>query len=310
MEFGIKANDCSTCNNIEVCSRSCVLHTGKALINFIEQIDIIETRIGEYSSRRKGTKPDLVVSGHTLYDINSPSWLLTDINTPLDASDKFCQAFDKSTFQIALMYCSRMKFDAERTKSITNKITSINNNKMLVLPFKPHVQCIVSAEVNDTKLSREHCTLECLKWQTNKDNFKLECTLNFKAVSSSLSDLPMIKLPLTDYISKFELSQMDIQAKSSKHDKNMIKITNQGIFKPIIIKEGTNTIAIDGTYVYYNNNSESYIIGYWDDNDKLIIKSDIKLKAITKINDNINYIKNHRRFIAPYLVYSPNTIVL
>lgn len=306
MEFDVQAGVCSNCVGIDKCTKSCILHIGKALVDFIQRIDVAETRIGEYSSKVKGTAPDLVVYGHQLFDMNSPSWILTDINTILDMSDKFLNAYDKNAFQIANIYCKHIGMSAEEIKEVTDKIKAINKNLMLVLPFKPHANCEVDLTIDGTTEKKKEATISYLKWITNKETHKINCTVGFNLANSSVAQ--HTKMDIKDYIDKFRLSQMEMVAKGAKHDKNLIKITDYGIFKPIVIKEGNTTIAVDATYVYYTANGETHIIGFWNDNDELIIDKNIKTKAVNKIRDNLVYIKNHKKYMAPYMLFEPNVI--
>ena len=103
---------------------------------------------------------------------------------------------------------------------------------------------------------------------------------------------------------------MDIQAKGNKHDNALIQVTDYGIFKPIYVTDGTTAVAIDGTYMYYIINGETHIIGKWDNNDKMVVTTKIKTKPYTKIMDNIDFIKNHKKYMAPYLLYDSNNITV
>lgn len=306
MEFDVQAGICSNCVGIDKCTKSCILHLGKALVDFIQRIDVAETRIGEYSSRKKGTAPDLVVYGHQLFDMNSPSWILTDINTILDMSDKFLTAYDKNAFQIANIYCKHIGMSAEETKAVTDKIKAINKNLMLVLPFKPHANCEIDLTIDGNTEKKKEATISYLKWITNKETHKINCTVGFNLTNSAMTQ--HTKMDIKDYIDKFRLSQMEMLAKGAKHDKNLIKITDYGIFKPIVIKEGNTSIAIDASYVYYSTNGETHIIGFWNDRDELVMDKSIKTKAVNKIRDNLAYIKNHKKYMAPYMLFEPNVI--
>ena len=306
MEFELQTGICNNCTGVDKCTKCCILHLGKALVDFINRIDVTETRIGEYDSRKKGDPYDLVVYGHQLFELNSPTWILTDINTILDMSDKFLTAYDKNAFQIANIYCKSCGMSAEDTKAVTDKIKAINKNKMLVLPFKPHTNCNIDIDVDGSSEKKKEATINYIKWVTDKETHKIKCHLGFNVSNSVLAQTT--KIDIKDYINKFRLSQMEIQAKGAKHDKNLIKVTDYGIFKPILIKEGDIEVAIDGTYVYYNSGSDIHIIGFWNEKDELIIDKNIKNKAITKIKDNTDYIKNHKKYIAPYLLYEPNII--
>lgn len=306
MEFDVQTGICSNCVGIDKCTKSCILHLGKALVDFIQRIDVTETRIGEYSSIKKDTAPDLVVYGHQLYDNGSPSWILTDINTILDMSDKFLESYDKNAFQIANIYCKYTGMSAEDTKLVTDKIKAINKNLMLILPFKPNTNCEIDLTIDGNTEKKKEAVISYIKWITNKETHKINCTIGFNIANSAMAQYT--KLDIKDYIDKFRLSHMEMVAKGAKYDKDLIKITDYGIFKPILIKEGNASIAIDATYVYYNTNGETHIIGFWNDRDELVMDKSIKTKAINKIRDNLNYIKNHKKYMAPYMLFEPNVI--
>lgn len=308
MEFKIDST-CDKCNGIDKCNKMCILHCGKALYNFINGVDTIRTRIGEYESTKRNGSLDLVVSGHQLYDIETSSWLLTSISTALDASDKFSRAYDKNAFQIASLYCKYANINSEETKAITDKIKEINKNKLLILPFKPHTNCNIDFDYDGEKFKKQDAQISLIKWDTNKDTHKINCNISFE-LNNKNSGTNKITLDIKDYITKFRLSQMDIQAKGKNHDKNMIKVNDYGMFKPIYVTDNTSAVVVDGTYMYYILNDETHIIGYWDVTDKMKVTANIKTKAFTRVMDNIEYIRNHKRYIAPYLLLEANKILV
>ena len=306
MEFEIGAI-CKNCNGVKSCNKMCILHCGKSITDFISRVDTTTTRIGEYDRRTKNGPIDLVVAGHQIYDLESPSWILKDISITLDASDKFKGVYDKNAFQIATLYCKYVGMSAEETQEITDKIKGINRNKLFVLPFKPHTSCNIDFDNNGELEKKQEAQISSIKWFTNSTTHKINCTINF-LLQNSFNNIKTVSMDIKDYINKFRLSQMDIQAKSKNHDKDLIKITDYGIFKPIYVTDKTSAVAIDGTYMYYILNGETHIIGYWDNNDKMKVTTNIKTKAFTKIMDNIEYIRNHKKYMAPYLMYEPNII--
>lgn len=304
LEIGVA---CSNCKGINDCNKMCVLHCGKALVDFISRVDVTQTRIGEYEKTDRNGPTDLVVCGHQLFDIDNPCWLLRGISTTIDITDKFKPVYEKSAFQIANMYCKHMKMSDEETRDITEKLKGINRNKLFILPFKPHTNCNIDIEVDSESFKKQEAQIYMIKWDTNKDTNKINCSITFELINK-IYGTSKVKMDIKDYIDKFRLSQMDIQAKGKNHDKNLIKITDYGIFKPICVTDGTSSIAIDGTYMYYVINGETHIIGHWDANDKMRVSTEIKTKAYNKIMDNIEYIKHHKRYIAPYLMFESNTI--
>lgn len=310
-EIEVNTGVCTNCKGLDNCSRYCVIHAGKTLADFINRVDMIETRIGEYSSREKDGPKDLIISGHQLYDLNNPSWLLTDIKTTLDASNKFNSLYDKTATQLVSLYCNKVGMTKEEINEINDKIKRLNKNKLLILPFKPHTACNIDIDLDGEKQKKKDSKIAYLKWTTNKETYKLNCEIAFE-VSTSFGT-STYKIPITDYIKRFRISQMDIQAKGKSHDASLINITDAGIIKPIVIKESGKTIAVDGTYVYYTLNNDTRIIGRWNSSNKLVIDADKKImntKAIEKILDNESYIKNHKRYIAPYMLYQANEIIL
>ena len=125
-----------------------MMHAGKALIDFLSRVDMVETRIGEYSSSRRNGPIDLIVSGHQLHDLENPSWILTSTNVTLDASNKFSNVFGSTPTQLINNYCNKTGVPAEEQKDIINKLTKLNKNKLLILPFKPHTPCSIDIDNN------------------------------------------------------------------------------------------------------------------------------------------------------------------
>lgn len=305
MEF-LTTSECNKCMDITKCGRGCALHTGKALIDFLLGIDTCETSIGDYDCRNRGGQTDLVVSGHQIFYMENPAKVLTSIDTAIDISDKFCTAYDKNAYQIATAYCKHIGMIQEDMKNIGSLIKNINSNRLLVMPFKPHTKCKVV--IGDASLDKKKDgEITFLKWTTNKETHKLECLIGFNVQAGSNQ---VVKYNITEYLDKFRLSQMEIKAKSNKHDDRLICMTSHGIFKPILVKDKKNNmaVAIDGSYMYVVNKTETHIIGYWNEREKFTLKRRVNTPALDKIMDNIDFIERHRRYIAPYMLYEANTI--
>jgi hypothetical protein len=305
MELLFSKGICTTCTGVEECNKYCALHAAKALIDFISRVDMIETRIGEYSSTEKEGVQDLVVSGHQIWELGSPSWLLTKIGITLDTTPKFNSVYDKNTTQLILAYGNKLGIAKDEINEVVSKIQKLNKNKLIVLPFKPHTSFKIDAEYNG-KVNRKEAELSYLKWTTNKETFKLECTIGFKTTGSNGEG--NFKFNVKDYIDKFVLSSSELHAKNDTYDKNLIKITDYGIFKPILVDDGSTKVAIDGSYLYMINSRDIKIIGHWDTNGKLVVHSNSKSAALKKIKDNETYIRNHKKYMAPYLLYEPNIV--
>ena len=302
----MEIDKCNSCQGVDKCRSYCALHAGKALVNFIYMMDTIETKIGEYSSREIGGKHDLIFYGHQIYDVKSPSWLLTDISTTLDITNKFKNAFDKNVIQIAKEYLKHVEVAKNIEQDIIDRIRKINANKLLALPFRPQSRYLVSFNDSGKKRLGE---INNIKWVTNKTTNKLECTITFIEIGDP--DHTTIRLSVEDYLDKFTFESHTLSYKVDANVYKWIKTTKHGFFKPIEFTDKNVTVAIDGTYLYYTANNETIIIGGWTSNNNLVLmNNNIKNDIVNKILKNADFLSYHRKYIAPYSLYEANKINL
>jgi hypothetical protein len=189
--------------------------------------------------------------------------------------------------------------EPEKTDELITKLKDINENKMLLIPFKPG--SLFTILCDDGK--KKEAKLASIRWVTNKETYKIECSLIFK----SKFDEKFI-FSITEYIDKFYLSGTETRKSSSKHDAKLIKMSDYGMIHPIEVTDGESKAAIDGTYMYYTNADKTHIVGRWDDNGNMKLVKGISAPVITKITDNLDYIKDNRKYIAPYKLFESNII--
>lgn len=305
MEFDIEKTMCKKCEGINKCTKYCELHAGRALVNFIKNVDVVETKIGEFGSRVIGGKQDLVVSGHQIYGTDlAYGTILTDISTVLDATQKFNNAFNKTPIQIINVSKSQLQLSNEEAQDIANMVSKLAKNKVVIVPLKPGQQCSVVPNEGCNASSSIDCDIKTIIWRTDKEKHKLEATVIFENRKGGQS----IKYPISGYIEKFKLKSMSLPAKGEKIDDNIIKMSNYGIIRPIIIKDKKQEIAVDGTYCYNITDSGTTIIGAWNMKGELIVFDTIKCKAMTKLTENMSFIRRHKKYIAPYKLYDANII--
>lgn len=303
MEYEIERTVCKKCTGELKCTKMCEIHTCKALVNYLKNIDVMETKIGEFNSRVSGGKQDLVVSGHQVYGSNlEVGTILTDIGTILDATRKFKNAFGKTPVQLLNTSKEELGITTEEAQGIVNMIVKLNSNKLVILPFKPETVCIVSTP--DSYKSEQDMVLKTIVWKTNKETHKLEAHVKFSAKSSSGSQSYMI----SDYMDKFKIKALNIASTGEKRDNRLISITNYGMIKPIEVVSKGITVAVDSTYVYSTVDNITQIIGAWNPRGDLVIIDKNKNKALTKIMENSGLLKSHRKYIAPYKLHEANVV--
>lgn len=311
MEF--KNGRCLECLGIETCDKYCSLHAGYALKNMLENVTVVNSRIGEYEKSVRGGKTDLIVSGHRIDTLeDTPIHILTSIKTSLDMSKKFNNLYNRNIVQILneyLEYINQVK--TEYGVQLLEELKGINNNKVLVIPFKPNVTYEVELEIND-KVKTHELVLDHIEWKTNKETARLETFLVFRQEFTNAIG-KFYRLQYSDYMKKFRLSKSSMYIDIGSYNTDMIETTNFGLFKPIEITDGYTKLAIDGTYLYHISNRIS-IIGQWNKLNKIQITSKVpeilKSKTYLIIKENINIIKAHKNYIAPYNVVDANKICL
>jgi len=297
--------NCDNCGGFSTCTNACYMHLGKALVDFINRIDVVETRIGELEARNLKGDLDLVVSGHQLYGDGESGWILTDISTMIDKSDKFLTAYDMTAFQIAKKYLEKAGVEQTEIEETLEKIRQINKNKLFIVPFKPNTMCLVESNEDDIVSKGEEAQIHSVRWNSNETNHKFNMTILFEMQNANKR---IQKYNVTEYLDKFSLTQIDMQTRASKVDKKLIKIDNSGIIRPIVIKQGDIQLALDGTYLYRITAADISIVGVWGNGDKLLYDTSIKSEALEKIKNNENFIKCHKKYIAPYMLYTPNVV--
>ena len=250
----------------------------------------------------------MIVSGHMLEKMDSATWILTSIDTSLDKSPKFLKVFGKNPTQLLTNYYNSLDKPDEELKKATDKLRDINNNKLLILPFKPGMQCSISVKMETVTVNKD-VVIKSIQWTTDKETYKLKCTINFEA-SSQYGGSKIFKLPITEYTKSFTLKSISLRTSASSTEQNLLEITDAGIFKPIEITDGSSGIAIDGSFLYHTVNGETSVIGYWSGDELVVVSKSSNSKAYKKLMKSIDIITAHRRYIGPYNIYPCNTITI
>lgn len=349
MEFSVTDSICNKCVGEESCSKYCILHAAKALINFLTRVDITETHIGDYESTERNGRKDLVCYGHKLWEVGQPAHILGDIKIVLDSEPKFSGQFGLSTTALLNKYCKQHNVCKQDIERLHSMVRSITKNKIIVLPLKPHMECMIdinksmelagtdkakpkakttgettgksetgtgtetgtasgTSESSESKKSKTHDRYEqafvhYISWKINHDTHKIDCIIAFKVGSKSSEKT--YRYSLSEYMQSF---RMNSDSATTAMDKKLISMTDYGIIKPIEITDGKSTIAVDGSFVYDVQSSMIRVIGHWTDSGDLKINNGEKSKLLKKLLDNKTVIKNHRRYIAPYMLYPSNTV--
>lgn len=336
MKFSTVENICDNCIGENACNKYCTLHAGKALVDFLSGIDITRTHIGDYESRERNGKKDLVCFGHKLWEVEQPAHLLGDIKTVLDSEPKFKGYFNLSPNGLMDAYCKKHDISEEDIEQLHSMTSDMTKNRIIALPIKPHMECLIDinksieakaglltkkktidgkqvdgeeekAAVKETKAKTkdryETSRVNYVVWRVNSTTHKLDCTVAFRV--GPKNNEKTYTFSMCDYMDAFKIN---LESVPSAMDKKLIKMTNYGIVRPIEMTDGETTIAIDGSFVYDVQGSIIRVIGHWVNSRELKITGGEMSNVLKKLLDNKEVVRSHRRYIAPYILYPSNLV--
>jgi len=288
------------CN--EQCNKHCELNAADVLVRFIRDITTIESRIGEFEDT-SGKSAKLITSGMQIDNTNNPTDILTDISTPIDVTKKFKTLFNKTPLALLNQYIKVV--NPPDADVLRDKFRKIESNRLLIMPIRPEMSCEVYIDNDkDTKSKGnfKKTTIEAIRWWNNPNTHTLECTIITEVIDGTTNKRG--KISITDYGIKLRLVDVERSLNNSDIDRQVISMTRYGYIKPIaVLDKNDNGIIIDGTYMYLADKGSVNPIAYWK--NKGFTGEDIyneitKTAAYKKIKKSLNYIWQHRRFIAPY----------
>lgn len=279
---------------------------GKNMVDFLDRVTLIDTKIGVIKTFDVfGVTKDMICSGQIIEQLDNPNYTYTDINTEFDKSNKFLSVDEMSAARVVKNYCEAADIDAS---PYLDKISKINNNLLVIVPFKPGRTFYITATSKMDSVTDREMVLSMLKWATGEESHKLEAKLIFKGKRSS--DLSTFELPITEYLSTFKMYGAKDKIVDNLSSSDVIKFDPYGIIKPIEFVDKDKTIIVDGNFLYEKINDKVNIIGIWDPNgvDMIAFKKLGQSKMMKKLTASIELISNHRKYIAPYKLFKTNVI--
>lgn len=281
-------------------------YIGRNLVNFLDGVTLIETRIGVIKNMDIfGENKTMIVSGHLVESLDDPNFIYTDSSTYFDRSPKLASTDGVSLIQVLKDYCEMADIDAT---PYIDKLKKINENKLLVVPFKPDRVFDITAAASAGGTTTKEMILKALRWDTSKETHKLEASLIFRGKRSR--DTSTVVLPIVEYLSTFKLSGIKTSLSDGTNSKDIINFDVSGIIKPIEFSEKERSLILDNAFIYEKIGDKTTIIGGWDNtnNNLVTFKKIGSSKAAKKLTAAVDLIANHKKYIAPYKTFAVNTI--
>ena len=271
--------------------------TGRALANFVNISKVTYNKIGTYSNSQKNGKVDIVASGHQIFDMNdnnimnSPVTTYTYTNrTILDKSPVFQNDFGVKTFTILSNILEDTELDQEVKDNLIQKLKDIDSKKCLVIPVRPYADYKLTCEVAGQKKNKAPAKVKYIKWSTNKDTYKLECTVGFEMETGDGKKI--ISMSIHEYGKSYIPDKMEYWNDINKANMDVLQFNNIGLLKPVELTDGLQSLIVDGSYLYWLHNGTTNVIGEWDyESGNLIINTDVQ-KSLAR-TDVFKTLKNN-----------------
>lgn len=307
---------CKKCTGTQGCNKYCPIQAGRNLVDFINGVEVTQTSIGELREDYKTKKLGLIVSGHIIETgATSPVNILSGLSTSIDASGKFINYMGYTPQQILSLYMDSIGTNEAVKKKTIETFKRFNSNKLLPVPIKLGSECEVSYESNNGKKIVANTKVASIRWNSDQETHKLQCTLVCETEHGTLDGIAkIVKVPISEYGESIKLPQIERIMKTSEIDRELIKMSSVGFIKPIEISDGKVKIASDNQYIYHIVGEQTFIVGKWSDGDIQDIQKRLAgigaSKAYKKLMNAKNYINKHRKFMVPYGLFEANHVEL
>jgi len=319
------SKSCEECKGVNSCNEYCKYHTTKAILTYIEGVDMVDLNIGmESTSRIRGKQEKLIVTGCKMYDKMESTTILkpaVNIDISNNNSPRITSPFDGGDLEKEIRESIEgLGVTEDRIEEDLKKINSLNRGTVAVNPFKPGMKCkILDKDVDSNgniKIGKKKvdATIHYIRWDINNVTGMLQCSVAFKLGKGNGEDTgKTVYWGVEDYLEKFWINRVGSDSEPDS-DQHAIKMNSQSIVMPIVVEDvnSKEKIIIDCRYMYkVNNEDETEIIAEWGQNGGLTSIGVIDSEKIKQyIGKNIKNIASHKRFIAPYRMVAENHIAV
>lgn len=311
MEIGMQ--ECKQCIGIDNCNKYCAKKAGKTLADYIINIDKVETEIGELRKPIRVGDPTLIIIGHILAG-DVPTFVMRELTSDIkiNSNSKFKTFKGKNVIGVLKAYTNTLdqQMYKDRIAEANSILKNINSNKTMVLPIKLSTKVNVETEDAAGHKKAMHGIINALTWRINKDTGKLDTKVSV-TLGNTFNSKKTLNVDLGEYGDEFIIENIVSTLKTAEIQTELIKLNNEGMIRPIIIKDKTMCIGVDCRHLYMINDNETIVIGKWTEKglDEFGVTKSIKnTKAYKKFNEAMRYVESHKKYIAPLGLIEENIV--
>lgn len=290
----------------ETCGGVCITATGDRLIKYLNSIKTVS--IPDYGDASSGLR----VIGAQGFKSEQNRILVRD-TYEIETEDRFRGTEELFDIQECMADAiNKLEYTEEEKEQYTNMLRDIQTGKQVISPLK--TGDVISIEVEDTNGNKRDVKsyISKIKWSMNKEIMKFECEITASFVDYKNNNKKMVYM-LNDYGKTFCLHDCS-NLRDRKKEFNIIEISKFGYIYPIEILNDLGSLIVDNQYVYIKTKEKTTLVGMWFNNEIRLneeyIEERIGKEHINLINENIKYIRAHRKYIIPYMLADTNKIEL
>ena len=307
-----KKIECQSCCGIESCTKYCPIRVGENIVNFVNNLDCVETSIGDIRTDTRGnTNETLIVSGYMLERGSNPIDVITVLsNSGSVLQGKLTDYLGMSPSQILKAYTNYKNLSKVVQTKAVEDLKKFNSNKTIPTPFKPGADIEVIFTGMDNKSRKITTNANLIKWKLDESGVLRGIII--ADVGRNEDGTSYAKVKISDYGKTWFLPNIERNLKTSDITREAIKMTDIGLILPVEVSSKDTTIAVDSQHMYTNKNGVDFIIGDWTSSGMEVYPEfSSKLtndKAFKTMGSYLKFIDKHRRFIIPYGLIAPNCI--
>lgn len=282
--------------------------TGCALAKFLNEVDMVETEIGDVKScdgsSIQGTPRYLVVTGGILVKGSSLCNVLKDASSKIVINSKFKSIEDKSALRILKDYLKEASYSENVSEELCERLRNIESNKYIVSPFKISSHCKASGI--DGMAGKADMVIHGARWDTDS-NGEMQHLVLMNGIGFTSEKI--YKTPITEYGKSLVLSDID-RMNTNPDSWECIEMTQYSFIRPVrVIVDGKTNLVCDNTFLYKEDiaaggDTKVTPVAYWDSNNKLVWGEEGAKLQRSKVYKQFkvyeDMVSKHRRFIAPY----------
>ena len=304
---------CESCTNIEGCLKYCDIQMGKSIIDFVNGIDCIETKIGDFrdptGSLDKGTVYQ--VTGIELVKGAANIDIITVLpSSGLSVQNKLSDYKGQTPTQYLKKYLVHCNMSKQVKDKSSEDLRKFNTFKIIPTPFHIGTDIEVVYTGFDKKSHKTYTNANMIKWALD-ENGKL-CGYIIADIGRDEVGAKYTKVKLCDYGKTWFLPNIERNFNTSELKYDAIRMTNIGLIDPIEIHNKGLVLAMDSQHIYYIDDEDILIIGEWAaEGMKLhtgVSPKITKSPAFKKLKEISKFVEKHRRFIIPYGFAKSNII--